>query len=159
MEDYSRLQERLEAEVEKRDKKIEQVYEKMDDHYQTLDRKIESRFDKLAGQLNELPNLIYRRTGDLRNKPNNSAVWQVMGVVVAVFAILQLQLIFMANTATSVIQDMKAQFSKQEHINEREIARILGWQKTHDDKYPPKWLIDRVDKIDDELLRIKGQEV
>lgn len=136
MEDYKRLSERLDTEVEKRDVKIEGVYKKLDSHYQTLDRKIDMKVDGLSNQIADLPKLLYRRSDDANKKTEDWKGLAIMAtLIVALFSLLQLQLVFMANTATQVVQDMKNNDIKQDASFQREIdmlrdeqLRIRNWK-------------------------------
>ena len=89
--DFSKLEARIDKEVEKREDQFGSVYRKMDMHYQTLDRKIDTYRESLENKIDELPSRIYKRSTDVcstqpqiqMQKKNGDTGWKVaIGTIV-----------------------------------------------------------------------------
>lgn len=73
----------------------------------------------------------------------------VLGGVWAVFRMQQSQMSANNDIIQHQIQSLQKQLETVEKRHTQDIANVMEWQKIHDEKYPPVWLVDKVKDLED----------
>lgn len=126
----SDLRARLEAEVEKRDQKIDSVYIKLDEHYQTLDKKIDTKFEHLSGQITAIPSMIMNATKQTNGNGKSNVVTVALALSLIVTITLALwqnsqgQITSMTTAMERFVDKTDARFTSLDNNLQREMRDV-----------------------------------
>lgn len=137
MDEITKIEQKLDREVERRDQKIGEVYKKMDIHYQTLDKKMDRHYGDINTQIQSLSLLIQQSITKRSNVPiqnTGSGVWQIT-VFVLCLGMLGSGISFTALTLRDFMSDSQ---DRRDIIEEKFEKDLEGSEKD---------LIDRISEV------------
>lgn len=167
---------RLEKEVDIRDKKIDGLRNEFTKSMEGLESRVNSRLDEINQAVRSVPEMIYRRTADGKNGKDD---WKVVAVVVAflglAFGLVENQIMTDAKIADKGFEILKETQHENTHdilsyIQERagktesEVLRIRDWKDKTEENVPKmncridalkESMVVRTGLIDNQIVRLE----